>query len=155
MRTRLTGVARAFGCAGLSLVSTVVNLRVLCKTWNLLTKRLDVSQEVCTVQTAYCGTSNDLYNSPCKSTLHLYCYLTLGFYMYHSPTSKAFVSPSNPQNAVSYISKYKTGSLRTLFPWWYLFIRLFHSKPLHVSAVLWISHHQVVIKLKNLYTDLF
>jgi hypothetical protein len=61
-----------------------------------------------------------------------------------------------PVCVVNYISKYKTGRLRTLFPSWYLFfIPLLHSKPLHVSAVLWISHHQVVIKLKNLYTDLF
>jgi hypothetical protein len=31
-----------------------------------------------------------------------------------------------------YIYMYKTGRLRTLFPWWYLFIPLLHSKPLHV-----------------------
>jgi hypothetical protein len=65
------------------------------------------------------------------------------------------LSISFPVCVVNYIFKYKTGRLHTLFPWWYLFIPLLHLKSLHVSAVLWISHHQVVIKLKNLYTDLF
>jgi hypothetical protein len=53
-----------------------------------------------------------------------------------------------------YISVYELGRLRILF-FDSSFIPLLDLKPLHVSAVAWFSHHQVVIKLKNLLRRFF